>query len=154
VELAIQVELIALGVTTEVVVVVQDQHARAGTRFAIEIRGGQSADAAADDYEIVDLARLFEAGGRGPEVAVPEMVGCLERPGVAPPHAGEQGWVIAGPVLWPDQRFARPGSARPSGPDRTNSNRDPIEEVAPIDGAVQAKGFIAGARVSGHASSL
>ena len=62
-QLAAGTELVALGVAAEVVVVVEDQHARlrAGAR-AVEIRGGEAADAAADDDEVVGLAGVDRAG--------------------------------------------------------------------------------------------
>jgi hypothetical protein len=62
VQLAAQVELVALGVAAEVVVVVEDQDPRAGPRGAVEMRRRQAADAAADDHQVVAPRRCPPVG--------------------------------------------------------------------------------------------
>ena len=59
VQLAAEVVLVALGVAAEIVVVVEDQDARAGPRGAVEVRRRQAADAAADDDQVVGLAGVL-----------------------------------------------------------------------------------------------
>ncbi len=49
-------ELVALGVTAEIVVIIEDEHSRVGTGLsAIKVGGGESADAAPDDNQVVGL---------------------------------------------------------------------------------------------------
>jgi hypothetical protein len=48
-------QLIAFGVASKIVVVVNDQDSGARMLLAIEIRGRESADAATDDYEVVEI---------------------------------------------------------------------------------------------------
>ncbi len=64
-------EFVAAGVSTEVVVIIEDENARlrAGG-FAIEVSGGESADASADDDQIVGLAGVLGLPCRIPESAV------------------------------------------------------------------------------------
>jgi hypothetical protein len=59
-------ELVALGVPAEVVVVIEHEDARVGTCLAEVVRGGQPADAAADDNEVVVLASGCRRPHRAP----------------------------------------------------------------------------------------
>src|ERR1700687_1993065 len=73
-------ELIALGVSAEVVVVVEDEDASLGAgRLAIEMRGRETADAAADNDQVIDFARVFRFARGFPENAVPQAVGRVKR---------------------------------------------------------------------------
>ena len=49
---SVDVKLVALGVATEIVVIVEYEHAAARRAGAEEMRGSQAADAGADDYEV------------------------------------------------------------------------------------------------------
>ena len=70
------VELVALGVAAEVVVVVEHQDLRPGASGrAEEERGRKAADAAADDHQVVGLAGI--GGGAAPS-PIAELVGDLE----------------------------------------------------------------------------
>ena len=61
---AVDVELVALGVAAEVVVIVEHQHAAARRAGAEEVCGRESADAAADDDEVERFAGLGDRSGR------------------------------------------------------------------------------------------
>jgi hypothetical protein len=71
-------QLIAFGVASKIVVVVNDQDSGARMLLAIEIRGCEPTDASTDDHEVVDVCvRLLD----GPPIAPtfpPELVGDLE----------------------------------------------------------------------------
>ena len=90
-------EFVALGVSAEVVVVFEDEDARvrAGV-LAIEMRGGEAADAAADDDEVVGFAGVLRRAGRFPERAVAQAVRGVERAGMAAAQAGERGRIVVG----------------------------------------------------------
>jgi len=87
-------------VTAEIIVIVEDQDARGGTRLGpIEIGRGEPADAATDDDQIVILTRLDRPRAGFGEGAVAQPVCGLEAAGMAAPQSGESGRVIAGTVL-------------------------------------------------------
>ena len=88
------VELVALGVTAEIVVVLQNEDAGvAAEALAVEVGGGEAADTAADDHEIVFLSEVLA----GIEVLAltRQLVRYLERAVVRAAHAGERGRVVA-----------------------------------------------------------
>src|ERR1019366_1680038 len=114
-ERAADTEFVALGVSTEVVVVVEDENAgfRTGC-FAVEVSGGQAANAAADDDQVVGFAGFFGLARRIPECAVAQGVSSVEGTGVAATHAGESGRVIVGRGLGTDGGLtcAKPGGGK------------------------------------------
>lgn len=145
---AAELELVALRVAAEVIVIVeqQDAAARRGPG-SVEMGGGQPADARPDDDEIVPLAGVAGRGDRG---AVAQRVGCLEGTRMAAAQSREQWGVIIRGRL-------RCGTARP-GPvhgARTGSERgacegggaesEPVEEITPCDRSIQAEVVIRGA---------
>ncbi len=68
-------KLIALGVSAEVVVIVENQDARLGSRsLAKEMRRRESADAAPHHHQIVGLSGVNRGPGLGPESAVAQAV--------------------------------------------------------------------------------
>src|SRR5262249_26874477 len=83
---AAQLELVALRVPAKVVVIVEDENARRGLALAIEIGGRETADAAANDHEVVGLGRTRRLER---EITVAELVRQLERPRMAAPEAGQ-----------------------------------------------------------------
>ncbi len=131
---AADVELVALGVAAEVVVVLQHQDAGVGLGLAPEVRCGQAADPAADHHQIVGLVVLHRLAGV--ELAVAQGVGRLERPRMAAAHPRAGGRVVAGLVGgcglgdggggggqgWP---LAEQGGA--------GSQRHAVQEVAPVE---------------------
>jgi hypothetical protein len=93
--LAVDRELVALRVTAEIIVIVENQDARVGVDVAaIEICGCQPADACANDNEVVVFARW---PGR-PVLALHHGVCRFERPGVRTTHA-HFGWRIVRRLL-------------------------------------------------------
>src|SRR5262249_34348023 len=84
---ALVAELVPLGVAAEVVVVVENQDFRAPADVADEeIRCRQTAQAAADDDEIVRLAGVVRAG-QIPLPPIAELMRHFERSGMAAAHA-------------------------------------------------------------------
>src|SRR5206468_3668180 len=87
-------ELVTARVTTEVVVVVEDENARGGAGRLAEVPGrGQPADAGAHDDQIVALAGVGGRTGPGPERPVAQRVGDFERAGVAAAQARQRGGI-------------------------------------------------------------
>jgi len=82
---ATQLELVALRVPAKVVVIVENENARRGFALTIEISGLETADAAADDHEVVGLGRARRLQR---EIAVAELVRQLERLRMAAPQTG------------------------------------------------------------------
>ena len=89
-QLAVDVELVALGVPAEVIVIVEHQNPRLrADALAMEQGRRQPRDAAADDHQIIGL--VGQRGRPGPGRSVPgQPVGHLERPGMAAAHAGKR----------------------------------------------------------------
>ena len=89
-------ELVALGVTPEVVVVLEQQHTRAGMLLAVEERGGQSTDTGTDHDKVVfGPIRLRSASPVG-ALRECHLVSNLEGPRMAPPQPEPRGRVRAG----------------------------------------------------------
>src|SRR6266567_1816413 len=86
--------------SAEVVVVVENQDARAAAScFTVEVSGGQAADAAADNDQIVYLASIFRLARGIPESAVAQAVSGVEGAGMAAAHASERRWIVLGRLL-------------------------------------------------------
>src|SRR5882762_679406 len=94
--MAPQVEFIAFGMTAEIVVIVENEDAAVCLSCAVEVRGGEAADASTDDDQVVFLAGIPR---RGPALAVAQGMGVLEGAGVTAPEAGEERRVVAEGVL-------------------------------------------------------
>jgi hypothetical protein len=134
-------ELVALGVTAKIVMVVEDQDAGGGTRpGTVEIGGGEAADPATNDDQVVMLPRFDWRGSGFQEGAVTQRVGGLETAGVAAPHSGQRGRVIAGTIL--RCRDNSVGITSGEHRRRRSSNRrdrDPVDEIAPRDRPAHAE---------------
>ena len=124
-EPAILAELVALGMAAEIIVVVQDQHARLRPRRAIEMRRRQAADAAADHDQLVARRLVRRLVGGGPERAVPQAVRGFERAGMAAAQAVQKGRVRG----W---RFGHRGVVRGA----RAQQRHATQEIPPRDGPV------------------
>ena len=86
--------------SAKVVVIVEDEDARVRARsLAIEMRGGESADAASHDDEVVCLAGILRRASCVPEGAVAQRVRRIERSGMAAAQSGERGRVVGGRLL-------------------------------------------------------
>src|SRR5262249_48473195 len=87
-------ELVALGMTAEIIVVLENEDARIRIRFAIEIRRGKAADASADDDQIKLLPCFDRFSGVLPEVPVAHAVSDLERTDVASAQPGQRRRIV------------------------------------------------------------
>ena len=96
---AVDVKLIALGMSTKVIVVVENQDARRRILFAVKISCGQAAHAAARDDQIIGLSGIDWRARIAPEITVAGGVRGLERSVMASTHAGERRRVVIGFVL-------------------------------------------------------
>ncbi len=93
-------ELVPLGMSAEVVVVVENEDLRRRARpRAVEVRRRQSADAAAHHDEIVGFARVLRRAGVAPEITVAQRMRHVERSVVAAAHAGQRRRIVTGRVL-------------------------------------------------------
>ena len=91
-------KFVALGVSAEIVVVLEDQDARRrAVGFAVEPRRGQSADAAADHDQIVILLDRQAGDIEGFALAA-DLMGDLEGSGMAAAQAGERRRIVAGRI--------------------------------------------------------
>src|SRR5262245_38381396 len=134
-------ELIARRVTTEVIVVVEEQDTRVVARLlAEEIRSGEPADAAAHHDQIIRLTRVRNGTGLLPERAVPQCVCQLPRAVVTAAHAGEGRRIIRGAILR-EQRCSlqRPATRREpcTGQAATEANHYPVQHIATADEPIQ-----------------
>ncbi len=141
VQAAVQAELVALGVAAEVVVIVEDQDAGVWPRRPVEMRRRQAAEAGADNDQVIALAAVLRGAGALPEIPVAQGVGGLETARVAAAQSGQGGRIIAGPVLRPDLSRLGQGGAETRGAG-ADGDRDPIQEITPIDRPIQAKGLV------------
>ena len=126
------VELVALGVTAEVVVVVEDEDPRLrAVQLAMEVRRRESADPAADDDEVVSLVeckRVLEA-----LTLARQRVRDLEGARVRAAQPRERGRVVE---LAADLRH-RESRQRPGHAERGDA--DVVYEIAPRDRARHAE---------------
>ena len=104
-ESLVYLKLIALRVSAEVIVVLEDEDARrlAGSLME-EARGREAADAAAHHDQVVGFARAFRLPGAVPEGTVAQPMRHFKRTGVAAAQSMRGGRVIAGTILrlrWP-----------------------------------------------------
>ena len=126
-------ELVALRMAAEIVVVVEHQHALLGTeRLPPEVRGRQPRDAAADDHQVVSLLSVdVERGTVAIRAALYRCEGVDGRRIVASETGG--GWRIERlrarrlRLGAPSKRVER---HRSSGDARANRQSDPIQEIA------------------------
>ena len=131
------VELVALRVAAEVVVVVEDQDPRAGAvELAIVVRGRQAADPAADHHEVVRLvehARIVEALS-----LARERVRDLESARVRAAQSRERRRIV--------RRAIRSvvGERRPWQCEAEPRKSDVMDEVAPGDAAMHAESAVGG----------
>ena len=124
-------KLVASGVATEVVVVVENQDARLRPLLQEEVRGRQAAEASPHDEEVVDIV---VGPLDGPPIAptrARELVGDLERTDVASPKPRECRWIAGRSsvlqrehlVGWRTQRTGRQCA-------------HPVQEISAGDGAI------------------
>ena len=117
-------ELVALGVSSEVVVVVEDEDPALGAEdLPVKVGRGQAGQAAADDHQVVGVG-ILDVGLRPVRVvAIPRRMRRLEGAGMAAAQAGESRRVVVGvrfgreetDANWQDaapSRTSRPGQCR------------------------------------------
>jgi hypothetical protein len=139
--MAAQVEFVAFGVPAEIVVIIENEDAAiCGRVCAIKVRGGETADAATDDDQIVFLSGIRR---RRPGTAIAQRMSVLEGAGVAAAQAGEQRRVVAECVLgclvrWRcrEQRCGCGGG---------DSHGDAVQKIPPRDGLIHAEEAVTGA---------
>ena len=133
---AVVCELVACGVAAEIVVIVQNQHARASTRRSQEeVRGREPAQATTHDHKVVALAGV----GRGsPPLAVPERMSDFKGPRVASPHPCASGRIILPLLLQLGRPLKRRNPGRAEHGSR-NGDAHAANEVTTADLAVQPK---------------
>ncbi len=104
-------KLVAPGVPAEVVVVVEDEDARARELLAVKVRRGQPADAAAYDDQVVVLAGCLRRRRLGPKRAVPQAMRDRIRRVVLAAQARQRGRIRAGGSLAPDGHPPAPAAS-------------------------------------------
>src|SRR6202008_686667 len=106
---AVVMELIALGVAAEVVVIVDDQYfaiiAKSGSK---EMRRGKAGDSGAHDHQVIQLSGFLRAQVCG-ELSVARGVGPFKRTVILPAQPGRHGGIVAG---WYDGNSSARGTAR------------------------------------------
>ena len=136
----IELELIALCVTAEIIVIVENQDTRIGMLLPIEMSGRQSADARADDDQIVNVRlRIVNAA---PILSPPprQLVGYFVRARMASTEPGPARRVADGCCL---RRFVTAGE-HAAGHCRGRGDRGgAIEKIAARDGAIHSQFFVA-----------
>ncbi len=139
---AAQIEFVAFGVAAEIIVVVEDENAAVARVRAVEMRGGETADAPAHDDEIVFFARVRR---RRRGFAVAQCMSGFEGARMTAAHAGEQRGVVAGRVLCGRGRSrGRGGCGCGCGDERIagesgGADGDAVQEIAASDGAIHAE---------------
>src|ERR1700744_969764 len=97
---AAEVKLVALGMTSEVVVILQNENARRfSCLFAEEICGGQPADSASNDDQIICFLYPDWLAGRFPKRAIAEAVRGFKRSRMAAPQTFFYRWIISWLIL-------------------------------------------------------
>src|SRR5207302_10270042 len=80
-------KLIALGMTAEIIVIVENQDSSVGICFTKEMSGCKSADTASHDDQVVGFLGIFWFSGGIPERAIAQTVRGLKRSRMTSPHA-------------------------------------------------------------------
>ncbi len=134
-------ELVAFGVPSEIVVVVENQHLLVFTEDpAEEVGGGKTGDPAADDDEVILLSRIQREASQVLEASVSKLMRDFERTDVTSAETRERGRIVRG-LGRAGGSFAglRPGR----GPTEERRPRDPggdaVDEVAPGDVSIHSE---------------
>jgi len=127
-------KLVALGVTAEIVVIVENKNPRVGALLAIKMRRRQAADAGAHDNEVVVLSRRSDFAGLKQELAVAQTMGGFESAWMTAAQPG-QGWrIVSGQIL---RRLTVGQSGRKTGRQRLPGNSDrkwnAVEKIPPCN---------------------
>ncbi len=139
------VELVALGVPAEVIVIVEYQNARrlAGVS-PIEVGRRKPAEAAAHYHQVIAFASINGLACLDPKIAVTELVCHVERARVVASHAIASGWVITGRVLRQGCGFGpRESAEKRAGGNPAQSDGNAVQKIAARDAALHAQLFVA-----------
>ena len=133
----VHAEFVALGVSAEVVVIVENEDASLGSRCPpIEVRRSEPADTTADYDEIVGFPGVLGLAGRIPESAIAHAVRRLKRTRMATAHSGQRGRIVVG-------RFPRicriTAEQLPRHHRRTRGRSHAVDEVAARDLATHSQ---------------
>ena len=131
-------KFVTLGVTAEIVMVLNDENFRLGILPAVEIRRRQAADAAAHHDEIVTLVRGIHFWRLCPEIAVAQFMRAFERAGMAAAHAQSRGWIVIRRVLRFGFGLCGGGQFRRQ-PRHRHADGRALQEIAPRDLAAHAQ---------------
>ena len=124
----------------EVVVVVENQDPGGGHSRPVKVRRCESADASADNDEIVGLSGVGRRRRAGEEPAVAQRVRHLVGAVVAAAHAGQRRRIVPGIVLRELGGRLRIEAGQPRTGDKTaHADREPVQKVASRDRAVHAE---------------
>ena len=148
--LAVVEKFVALGVSAEIVVIVEDQDAGIGAgALAIQIGRGEAAQAAAHDDEVIALPHVL---GAGEALAIPQGMSALERAGMLAAHAGAHRRIAVrrdgaiGICEFRDPRLGGHGRVRARRRHcAAGRNRHALDEVAPLNRAPHAQVLVSNA---------
>ncbi len=140
--MARDVKFVALGMTAEIIVIVENEDARLGPCLEVEISRGKAAYAAAHHHQIEFLTAVVKRGGAVPEISVAQFMRRFEGTGMAAPHTQPRGWIITRRALRQRLGACRRGQFRGK-PARQGGDGRALQEIAPGDGAALAELFVA-----------
>src|SRR5579871_3519406 len=131
-------EFIALRVPAKIIVIVQDEDAGfPAIGLAIEVSGGETADATTNNDEIVGFTGILGLASGIPEGAVAKTVGGVEGTGMAPAHAGKGWGIVIGRFLRAGGAFR--GAQMPWHHSCARGHRNAIDEVPARDPAMHSQ---------------
>ena len=132
-------KFVALGVSAEVVVIIQDQNAGVCLALlAIKVGSGESADSASHNHQVVFFACVRWGSGMLPEVAIANGVRCFVYLVMVAAHTVQSRRVIA-------RSFLRIRGVRGCGPNGSSREQwagrhgDAVQKIAARDAAVHSK---------------
>lgn len=132
-------ELVALGVTAKIVMVVQNEDAGPRPRvLAIEMSGSQPADSATHDHQVVGFPRLCHRPVGIPGLSVPEAMGVGEAAFVIPTQSRASGRVIVRGLFRPKLAVRQRAKPWPVGQQTTHADRNPVQKIPARDLAMHA----------------
>src|SRR5207248_10675971 len=134
-------EFISLGMSAEIVVVINNQYAGFRIGFPEEMRRREAANTASHDDQIETLSSFSRLPCFPPKIAVTYAVGCFKRADVTATQAGKRRWVIVWRLLWVQILVKRRQHMR-----RKNGsacrNCHSIQKIATSNSAIHSQVFI------------
>ena len=142
---SVDIELVALGMAAEIIVVFENEHARLFTCGLMEkSRRRKPADTPSNHDQIISFSCVDGLAGVSPEAAVAQAMRNLIRSIVAAAHAMKCGRIIARLVLWFGclSTGALPEEVCPSGNRPTNRHRRAVHEIAARNHSIHTQFFV------------